>query len=257
MTAKTSRVPAVPHGMSPAQVKAWRARWGQGPFLTADLVIFTLRPINRLSILLIRRGKPPWLGAHALPGGFVRDDEGLEAAARRELAEETGIDDLGGVQVDQLASFGDPQRDPRARVVTVVYTALVPFARVRHAKGGDDAAAADFFDVVDERPVDARGRPLALAADHGDIVRLAVERLRGRATDTTAPIALMPDEFTLAELQGAYEAILGAPLHRRAFRERVEREGWVVETGEVRGGAHRPARLFRAATRAVAPRAKR
>jgi len=177
----------VPHGVTPKEAKAWRARWGEGPHITTDLVIFTLRPINRLSILLIRRGKPPWLGANALPGGFVKDDEGLETAARRELAEETGIDDLGSVRLEQLATFGEPGRDPRARVITVVYTALVPFARVKHAKGGDDAAEASFFDIVDGRPVDARGRPLALAADHADIVALAVERLRERAPKRPLP----------------------------------------------------------------------
>jgi hypothetical protein len=90
---------------------------------------------------------------------------------------------------------------------------------------------------------------LPLAFDHDRIVEVAAERLRGRVTYTTAPFALMPNEFTLSELQAAYEAILGVPLHRRAFRERVEREKWVVETGKQRGGAHRPARLFRAATR--------
>ncbi len=240
---------SVKHGMTTAEAAAWRARWGSGPFVAVDLVIFTLREPDELAILLIRRGKPPWLGAHALPGGFVHDDEALEAAARRELAEETGIADLGDAQVDQLGTFGDPGRDPRARVVSVVYTAMVPFDRLRHAKGGDDAAEAKLCRVLNGRPVDERGHPLALAADHEDIVHLAIERLRGRVTYTTAPFALMPDEFTLAELQQAYETILGTPLHRRAFRERVEREGWVVPTGRMRGGAHRPARLFRAATR--------
>jgi 8-oxo-dGTP diphosphatase len=190
-----------------------------------------------------------FLGAHALPGGFVRDDEALEDAARRELAEETGVHDLGETVVEQLATFGAPDRDPRARIVSVAHTALVPWDRVRHARGGDDARTAAFHEVVGDDVVDPKGKPLTLAFDHASIVRTAVERLRARITYTTAPFALMPDEFTLAELQAAYEAILGTPLHRRAFRERVEREGWVVATGGTRGGAHRPARLFRAATR--------
>ncbi len=239
--------------MSARAIAEWRARWGEGPFVTADVVVFTLRPPGRLAVLLIERGIPPYQGRFALPGGFVHLDEPLEAAARRELAEETGLDDLDDVIVDQLATFGDPGRDPRGRTITVAYTALLPWHRVAHAKGGDDAAAARFFAVGStsggDRPVDDSGAALSLAFDHDLVVRTAVERLRGRVTYTTAPFALMPDEFTLAELQAAYEAILGRPLHRRAFRERVEREGWVVETGELRGGAHRPARVFRAATR--------
>ena len=240
--------------MSAAEVAAWRKRWGTGPFITVDLVIFTLRPRDdegsvRLSVLLIERGKPPDVGMLALPGGFVKDDETLETAARRELAEETDVKDLGDAIVEQLATFGDPGRDPRARIVSVAHTALVPYARVRHAKGGDDAAAAALYDVVGDSPVDENGRVLPLACDHEEIVRVATERLRARVTYTTAPFALMPETFTLSELQSAYEAILGAPLHRRAFRERVEREGWVLPTGKLRGGAHRPARLFCAATR--------
>lgn len=235
--------------MSTRAIAEFRARWGEGPFVTADVVVFTLKPPGRLSVLLIERGIPPYQGRYALPGGFVHRDEPLEAAARRELAEETGLDALDDVIVDQLATFGDPGRDPRGRTITVAYTALLPWDRVAHAKGGDDAAAARFFAIEGHRPVSDEGEPVALAFDHDLVVRVAVERLRGRVTYTTAPFALMPEAFTLAELQAAYEAILGRPLHRRAFRERVEREGWVVETGELKGGAHRPARLFRAATR--------
>ncbi len=236
--------------MEPRAVAAWQAKWGKGPHVTADVVVFTMLPgTAALSVLLIERGIPPFQGCYALPGGFVHLDEDLEVAARRELAEETGIADLDGIPVDQLATFGKPGRDPRGRTVTVAYTALVPWHRVAHAKGGDDAAAAGFFTIEGNRPVDERGRAVRLAFDHEEMVRVAAERLRGRATYTTVPFALMPDEFTLAELHAAYEAILGQPIHRRAFRERVERERWVIETGNVRSGAHRPARLFRAATR--------
>jgi 8-oxo-dGTP diphosphatase len=247
-----------PHGMSAKDVAAWRAKWGEGPFVTVDLVVFTLRRSARadtgwsLSMLLVERGKPPFQGRFAIPGGFLEEGETLEHAARRELGEETGISDLGDAVVEQLATFGDPDRDPRARIVSVVHTALVPWDRVRHARGGDDAADARFFDIIDDAAVDENGKPIALACDHEAIVRVAVERLRGRVTYTTAPFALMPEVFTLTELQHAYESILGVRLHRRAFRERVERERWVIPTGEVRSGAaHRPARLFRAATRAL------
>jgi len=232
--------------MSRAAIEEWRAKWGSGPHLTADVVVFTLRPPGHLAVLLIARGVPPFIGEHAVPGGFVQEDEDLAEAARRELAEETSVDD---VHVDQLATFGAPGRDPRGRTVTVAHVALVPWERVAHAKGGDDAAAARFFDIEGDRPVDAHGEPIALAFDHADIVRVAVERLRARVTYTTAPFALMSREFTLSELQAAYEAILERPLHRRAFRERVVDEGWVTATGKTRGGAHRPARLYRATTR--------
>jgi 8-oxo-dGTP diphosphatase len=232
--------------MTRAALAEWRAKWGEGPHLTADIVLFTLRPDNELAVLLIERGLPPFRGQHALPGGFVQSDEDLAEAARRELAEETAIED---VHVEQLATFGAPGRDPRGRTVTVAHLALVPFERVAHAKGGDDAASAHFYRIEGERPVDAKGKPLELAFDHSDVVRLAVERLRARVTYTTAPFALMPREFTLAELQAAYEAILERPLHRRAFRERVVDEGWVAATGKTRGGAHRPAQVYRATTR--------
>lgn len=228
--------------MSAAAIAEWRKKWGPGPHLTADVVVFTLQPPGQLAVLLIERGIPPFKGRYALPGGFVQTDEDLAEAARRELAEETGI--TADIPVEQLATFGEPGRDPRGRTVTVAHTALVPWELVAHAKGSDDAAAARFFPIVE-----GRARDVKLAFDHDEILRIAIERLRARVTYTTAPFALMPKEFTLAELQAAYEAILERPLHRRAFRERVEKEGWVEETGRTRGGAHRPARLFRAATR--------
>ncbi len=237
------------HGMSAAEVEAWRARWGAGPHVTVDVCVFALHE-GRLVVLLIERGIPPHRGAWALPGGFVQQDEDLLVAARRELAEETGLSDLDDVQIDQLATFGAPGRDPRGRVVSVVYTALVSYERVARVRGGDDAADARFFALEGPTPV-VEGRPLPLAFDHADVIALAVERLRGRITYTTAPFALMPETFTLAELQAAYEAVLGTELHRRAFRERIEGEGWVVPTGETRGGRHRPARLFRARTRGL------
>lgn len=224
--------------MKASEIAEWQRKWGKGPHVTADVVVFTLRPPGELCVLLIERGIEPFRGRSALPGGFVQLDEDLTAAARRELAEETGIE--SEIPIEQLATFGKPDRDPRGRTITVAHMALVPWDLVSHARGGDDAAAAKFVRVSEASN---------LAFDHDEILRIAVERLRARVTYTTAPFALMPRDFTLAELQAAYEAILERPLHRRAFRERVEKEGWVVATGKTRGGAHRPARLFRAATR--------
>jgi 8-oxo-dGTP diphosphatase len=169
------------HGMSAEEIAAWQARWGRGPFVTTDVVIVTRRPPGLLAVLLIERGIPPFRGSFAVPGGFVAGDEPLEAAARRELAEETGLEDLGDVRLEQLATFGDPGRDPRGRTVTIVYLAVVPWERVAHARGGDDAAAARFFEIRDGRPVDEEGRPLRLAFDHDQVLRAAIERLSSRA----------------------------------------------------------------------------
>jgi 8-oxo-dGTP diphosphatase len=182
MTRRGSGVPA--HGMTKAAIAAWRRRWGKGPFVTVDLAAFTFRPPKRLALLLIRRGHPPFEGRWALPGGFLQADEGLETAARRELAEETGVADLGDAAVEQLATYGDPDRDPRGRILTVVFTALVPFDRLAHARGADDAAEAGFFDVKTDakggRVVDERGRRVPLACDHERIVEDAIAHVRPR-----------------------------------------------------------------------------
>jgi 8-oxo-dGTP diphosphatase len=199
--------------------------------VTVDVVIFTIKDA-RLQVLLVRRGIPPFEGAWAIPGGFVLPDEGLDHAARRELEEETGVRD---VYLEQLYSFGDPARDPRGRVVTVAYYALISPDRTVHA--GSDAA-------------DARWWPMEqfpdLAFDHADILRYALERLRNKLEYTTVGFQLLPETFTLTELQQVYQAILGRALDKRNFRRKLDLLGILTPLKQQRRqGPSRPAMLYR------------
>ncbi len=208
------------------------------PALTADVVAFSLRDVARepgrqaLHVLLIQRGAPPFKGRWALPGGFVQTGESLEQAARRELSEETG---MRGLYLEQLYTFGDPKRDPRGWTVTVAYVALVPETVSAHA--GDDAAAAHWF------PVQALP---SLAFDHADIVQYALQRLRNKLEYTAVGFELLPDEFTLSELQTAYEIVLGETLDKRNFRRRIAEADVLEELPRYKSeGQGRPARLHR------------
>jgi len=202
------------------------------PHLSVDVVILSLRE-KHLQVLLIRRGHPPFKGKWAIPGGFVNADESLDAAARRELEEET---DVREVYLEQLYTFGEPRRDPRGRVVTVAYFALVPDDVT--ARAGDDAAEVGWFSVVQLPP---------LAFDHDDILRYALQRLRYKLEYTAVGFELLPNEFTLSELQAAYEIVLGEKLDKRNFRRRIAEAGVLVETSRYREieGQGRPARLYR------------
>ncbi len=197
--------------------------------VTADVVLFTVRE-EALQVLLVRRAAPPFRGRWALPGGFVEPGETIEAAARRELEEETGLSD---VYLEQLYTFGDPGRDPRGRTVTVAYYALIRPAPPRAAS---DAAEAAWF------PAD---RPPRLAFDHDDILRTALARLRAKLSYTTVGFQLLPETFTLPELQRLYETILGRRLDKRNFRRKVLSLGLLQpRPGKRAEGAHRPARLY-------------
>jgi 8-oxo-dGTP diphosphatase len=200
--------------------------------LTVDLVALTIRD-GRLQALLIRRAIPPYPGSWALPGGFVLDHEDLPDAAHRELAEETGISG----HLEQLASYGTPGRDPRGRVVTVAYLALLPGARLPTA--GSDAADAAWY------PTDAL--PDRLAFDHERILADGIERARAKLEYTPLAGAFCPDEFTIAELRAVYETVWGAPLDPRNFHRKVTgTPGFVEATGATTEGERgRPAQLFR------------
>lgn len=202
--------------------------------LTVDLVVLTVRD-GALSVLLVRRGAPPYKGRWALPGGFVRDDEDLLDAAERELEEETGLGTVR-VHLEQLRTYGAPRRDPRGRVVTVAYLALVPDLPAPVA--GTDASVARWT-AVETVP--------RLAFDHDRILADGVERARAKLEYTPLAAAFCAPEFTIAELRHIYEAVWGTELDARNFHRKVTgTAGFVVETGAstTRNGG-RPARLYR------------
>lgn len=203
------------------------------PAVTADVALFTIQQ-ERLQVLLIQRGQAPFEGAWALPGGFVNPQECLEDCALRELMEETGV---SGVYLEQLYTFGSPDRDPRERIISVAYYGLTPVPAVE-PKAGSDAARAIWFEV-DQLP--------ELAFDHADIIAKARERLRAKLDYSTIAFQFMPKKFTLSELQAVYQTILGEALDKRNFRKRINAQGLVKPTGDQRrDGKHRPAALYRA-----------
>ena len=200
--------------------------------VTVDVVIFALRDAE-LQVLLIRRGVPPFEGQWALPGGFIHQTESLDDAARRELEEETGVRD---VYIEQLYTFGDPRRDPRGRVITIAYYALLTGEHAPPA-AGSDAAAARWWPVNRHPP---------LAFDHEKIVTYALERLRTKLEYTTVGFQLLPKKFTLSQLQRVYETILGRELDKRNFRRKMLLLDILKPLNEwAKEGPNRPARLYR------------
>ena len=200
--------------------------------LTVDCVVFGFDE-GELKILLIERGLQPFKGRWALPGGFVRVEETLDEAARRELAEEAG---LTNIFLEQLYTFGEVDRDPRERVVSVAYYALVKLSDHR-ARAATDAANAQWFPV---------SKAPKLAFDHATILRTALARLKGKVRYQPIGFELLPLKFTLSELQHLYEAVLETQLDKRNFRKKVLSFGLLVALNETQmAGRHRPAQLFR------------
>jgi 8-oxo-dGTP diphosphatase len=200
--------------------------------VTTDAVVFRVGG-DALEVLLIERAHPPFAGHWALPGGFLEPGETLGVCAARELAEETGLDD---VYLEQLYTFGDPGRDPRGRTVTVAYLGLAAGTGGKlHA--ATDAAAAQWI-AVDTLP--------ALAFDHARIIACGIERLRGKLRNSSIALHLMPPQFTLSELQRVYTLILGRELDKRNFRKQIRNHGFIEPTGhQHRNGSRRPAMLYR------------
>ena len=198
--------------------------------VTVDIVVFTVHE-QTLRVLLIERGIAPFKGLYALPGGFVVAGETLEQAAFRELLEETGTKN---VYLEQLYTFGDPGRDPRGRVVTVAYYALVPTDK-SPLLAGTDAATAGWYPVSALPP---------LAFDHKKIVEYAVDRLRNKLEYTNVGFQLLPTKFTLSALQALHEAILGKLLDKRNFRRKVLGLGLVKPSKEMQATGRKPAQLF-------------
>lgn len=201
------------------------------PAVTVDCVVFGLDE-HDLKVLLIQRKLQPFQHSWALPGGFVRIDETLDEAARRELEEEAGVRD---VYLEQLYTFGDLNRDPRERVVTVAYYALAKLSDHR-IRAATDAMGVGWFGL-DDLP--------KLAFDHAHIVQTAHERLRGKVRYAPVGFELLPQRFSLTQLQRLYEIILGTELDKRNFRKKIGSLDLVAPTGELRrDGAHRPAKLY-------------
>ncbi len=202
------------------------------PSVTTDVVIFTLRNQD-LQVLLIKRARWPFQGCWAVPGGFVRMTESLDEAARRELEEETGVSD---VYLEQLYTFGAPNRDPRTRVLTVAYLAVVPYDQIS-PRAGSDAIEASWWSMYD--------LPQDLAFDHDTILDYALTRLRYKLEYTAVGFQLLPEEFTLPQLQKAYEIILGEKLDKANFRKKLARASVVEPTGRYQSTGGRPAELYR------------
>jgi 8-oxo-dGTP diphosphatase len=209
------------------------------PFaVTVDLAVLTLRA-GALHALLVERGQEPYAGRWALPGGFLLPEESAETAARRELAEETGLADVTGLHLEQLRTYSEPGRDPRMRVVSVAFAALLPDPPEPH--GGGDAAEARWV-PYDE----ARG----LAFDHDRILADARDRVGAKLEYTCLATAFCPAEFTLGELQQVYETVWGTALDRPNFRRKVLATPGFVEpvpgAARLTGGRGKPAAVYRA-----------
>ncbi len=202
------------------------------PALTVDAVVFGFDE-GDLKVLLIQRDLEPFAGRWALPGGFVRVEETLDEAVLRELREETGLE---RVYLEQLYTFGEPGRDPRERVVTVAYYALVKLGDHR-VRAATDARSAAWFPVCDLP---------GLAFDHEAIIEVALRRLKGKVRYEPVGFELLPAKFTLTQLQHLYEVVLETELDKRNFRKKLLAMGLLVETDEIEQDvAHRAARLYR------------
>ena len=210
------------------------------PSVTTDVVIFSILD-DKLQVLLIKRKAWPHEGMWAIPGGFVQMDESLDQAAYRELAEETQVSS-SDVYLEQLYTFGDPGRDPRTRVITVAYFALVGADKI-NPRAASDAANVAWFSVYDLPP---------LAFDHDQILNYALTRLRYKLEYTAVGFQLLPETFTLRQLQDAYEIVLGTKLDKGNFRSKLRKTNVVEMVDGYRDTGGRPARLYRFREDAVA-----
>ncbi|MDH5360251.1 MAG: NUDIX hydrolase [Gammaproteobacteria bacterium] len=209
------------------------------PLTTVDIVIFTVKD-DRLHVLLVQRpndARESFPGQWALPGGFVDTDRDntLKACALRKLQEKTGIN---APYLEQLGSWGGATRDPRGWSATHVYYALLPHEQVRLQRGANTREIGWF-------PITEQGVDKELAFDHREILGAAIERLRSKAEYTSLPAYLLPEEFTLSELQHAYEVVLDRPVKKSPFRTRILSVDLVEESGNMRTGVSRPAVLYR------------
>jgi 8-oxo-dGTP diphosphatase len=202
------------------------------PSVTVDVVIFTLQE-RELHVLLVKRKRWPFEGRWAIPGGFVNMDESLDRAARRELEEETGVHDI---YLEQLYTFGEPKRDPRTRVISVAYIALVS-ADTQTLRVSDESIDVRWFPV--------RALPGSLAFDHDVILAAGLDRLRSKLEYTTLAFQLLPEVFSILELKHIYEQILGEELDKGNFYRKIKDAKVLEDTGLRREGRGRPTSLYR------------
>ena len=230
-----------------AFLKAYNPENYERPSVTVDLVIFTVVDSD-LKVLLIKRSEHPFKGVWALPGGFVRvsndgtQGEDLESAAHRELAEETGLASRSCF-LEQLYTFGRAGRDPRMRVMSVAWYALIPPEQATSIHAGDEAAKVGWFSASDEVPW------MRMAFDHAEILQMGVERIQGKINYTDIAFELVRPTFTVGELRDVYEAIQGRSHDARNFRRRFQRliaDGVVEQApGKRHLGKSRPAKVWR------------
>ncbi len=200
------------------------------PSVTADIVIFTIKE-NELNVLLVKRDVEPFKDKWALPGGFVRIDESLEEAAKRELVEETGVKD---VYLEQLYTFGDVKRDPRGRVITVAYMALINSKEIT-LSASTDAKETSWFPIKKIPP---------LAFDHKKILTYALKRLRWKFEYTSVAFSLLPDEFTISQIQKIYEIVFDKEFDKRNFSKKILSLNILEEKGIKKDVSHRPPMMY-------------
>jgi 8-oxo-dGTP diphosphatase len=227
-----------------AYLENYKAADYERPSVTVDIVILTILD-NTLKVLLIKRKIPPYQGCWAIPGGFVGMRESLDTAARRELLEETGVENI---YLEQLYTFGEPGRDPRTRVITVAYYALLEAGLVKNLQAGSDADEVGWWSIY---------KLPELAFDHRQILEYTLQRLRGKLSYSGIAFQLLPEKFTLTELQRVYQVILGEKLDKRNFRKSLAirelnrpadstKTYMLEELPETRpGGNYGPTKLFR------------
>jgi ADP-ribose pyrophosphatase YjhB (NUDIX family) len=233
MKGPLARTPLRPRNALPSEAE----RDFERPFVSIDVVILALRD-GWLHVVLMKRGAEPFRGAWALPGGYIHTDEDfdLEAAARRILRQKVGIDTP---YLEQLQGFGSARRDPRGWSVTFAYFALIAADELLLREG---ANAED----VAWREIDGDRVDTALAFDHAEILAAALTRLRNKVEYTSLPVHLLPEKFTLPDLQRVYEQILGRRMDKSAFRKRIAEADFLEPVpGEKRPASNRPAQIYR------------
>ncbi len=207
------------------------------PLTTVDIAILTMKDAQ-LQVLLVKRDQLPHKDRWALPGGFIdlNKDKVLLDTARRKLFEKTGV---STPYLEQVATIGDAERDPRGWSVTVVYLALLPWSSIQPESVDLPANRIGLFSVNALNLQE-------LAFDHAQILKTCLERLQSRVFYTSIPVNLLPEQFTLSELQQVYELILGKPIEKKSFRRRIQDANILEETGQLKSGGQRPAKLYRA-----------